>query len=83
MDESRLDMWSYNRRSWARAGEHNVFPKNTPLVSRTIYGAIGLGPPVIHLAKGCKNESLDEFIPILRDAFKGLRSKVKPVLVLD
>lgn len=82
-DESRLDSWTTQSRSWSAAYTNNYSVKNTRMWSLTLYGAIGADRYSIFQAKGCNSENFAAFIPQLIADCGQANSKGKPVLIVD
>ena len=82
-DESRVDNWCLQGRSWSPKLANNFVVKNSKMWSTTLYGAVGLEGFAIYGAKGCNSDNLALFIPILEKACGKPNAKGRPFLVVD
>ena len=82
-DESRVDNWCLQARSWSPKYSNNYVVKNTQLWSLTLYGALGTEGYVVFGAKGCNSDNLALFVPVLEKACGKPNAKGKPFLIVD
>jgi hypothetical protein len=85
VDETSLNSWVYQNRSWSVVNSRNVLPINTKRYSTTIYGAIStsLKVPTFHFHKGTNMIGFHQFLDLIVDNLRPSRAARKPLLILD